>query len=67
LIAFRLGAEDASLIAREMAPEFDPEDLLNLPNHTIYLKLMIDGAPSRPFSAATLRPSDLEGWQTPGA
>jgi hypothetical protein len=67
LIAFRLGAEDASLIARELAPEFDPEDILNLPNHTIYLKLMIDGAPSRPFSAATLRPGDLEDRQTPGA
>ena len=56
LISFRLGAEDASVIGREFAPEFETEDLLNLPNHTIYLKLMIDGAPSRPFSATTLLP-----------
>lgn len=56
LISFRLGAEDAAVIAKELAPEFDPEDLLNLPNYTIYLKLMIDGAPSRPFSARTLAP-----------
>lgn len=54
LVTFRLGAEDASVIARDLAPEFDPEDLLDLPNHTIYLKLMVDGAPSRPFSALTL-------------
>ena len=60
LISFRLGAEDAAMIAREFAPEFEAEDLLNLPNHTIYLKLMIDGAPSRPFSATTLRPGELE-------
>ncbi len=67
LVAFRLGAEDASLIARELAPEFDPEDILNLPNYTIYLKLMIDGGPSRPFSAATLQPGDLEEVQKLGA
>ncbi len=59
LIAFRLGAEDAAMIARELAPNFEAEDLLNLPNYTIHLKLMIDGAPSRPFSAVTLRPGKV--------
>lgn len=54
LIAFRLGPEDAPIIARELAPVFDAEDLLNLPRHDIALKLMIDGAPCRPFSATTL-------------
>ncbi len=49
LISFRLGAEDASLIACGLAPKFDPVDLLSLPNHTVYLKLMVDGAPSLPF------------------
>ena len=58
LISFRLGAEDAAMIARELAPTFEPEDLLNLPNYTIYLKLMVNGAPSRPFSAVTLRPEE---------
>lgn len=59
LIAFRLGAHDAALMAREFEPVFSAEDLLMLPNHDIYLKLMIDGAPSVPFSATTLAPSDL--------
>lgn len=54
LISFRLGASDAGFIARELEPIFAPVDLLNLPNHNIYLKLMIDGAPSKPFSAVTL-------------
>lgn len=53
LISFRVGVEDAPLIAREMQPRFGVEDLINLPNHHIYLKLMIDGVPSRPFSACT--------------
>lgn len=53
LISFRLGAADASFVAREFAPVFDATDLLALPNFHIYLKLMIDGRPSRPFSGQT--------------
>lgn len=59
LISFRLGAHDAGLIAHEFEPVFDRTDLLSLPNYHIYLKLMIDGTPSAPFSATTLRPDDL--------
>jgi len=55
LITFRLGAEDAPLLVKEFEPVFGVTDLLNLPNHHIYLKLMIDGAPSKPFSATTLQ------------
>jgi len=36
-----------------MYPDFDVEDFINLPNYKIYLKLMIDGRPCRPFSAIT--------------
>lgn len=54
LIAFRLGPEDAGIISREFEPIFAPADLTNLANHDVYLKLMIDGTPSRPFSATTL-------------
>lgn len=53
LISFRVGPEDASILAREFQPKFGIEDLLNLPNRDIYLKLMIGGTPSAPFSAAT--------------
>jgi hypothetical protein len=59
LISFRLGPEDAAMIAREFAPVFEPLDLMNLPNHDIYIKLMIDGTPSPPFSATTLPPSAI--------
>ena len=54
IIAFRVGAEDAPYLAREFQPTFDVLDLINLPNRNIYLKLMIDGTPSMPFSARTL-------------
>jgi hypothetical protein len=53
LIAFRVGAEDAPIIGAELQPAFSVQDLLSLPNRKMYLRLMIDGAPSRPFSART--------------
>jgi hypothetical protein len=54
LIAFRLGPEDAAFIAREFEPYLDHLDLMNLPNYEMYLKLMRDGAPLKPFSATTV-------------
>jgi hypothetical protein len=57
IISFRIGAEDATYIARELNGRFGEIDLLQLPNYQIYLKLMIDGMPSVPFSATTIPPS----------
>lgn len=59
VISFRVGTEDAIHMAKEMYPEFDVEDFINLPNYKIYIKLMIDGKPSRPFSAVTCKSEDL--------
>jgi hypothetical protein len=40
-------------------------DLLQLPNYRIYIKLMIDGTPSMPFSAVTLSHAILSaGYRT---
>lgn len=58
LIAFRVGQEDAWVLAKEFSPVFDETDLVNLPNYHIYLKLMIDGVTSRAFSAVTLPPRE---------
>jgi type IV secretory pathway TraG/TraD family ATPase VirD4 len=55
MITFRLGATDAHTIAKEFEPELSALDLMSLPNYQIYLKLMVGGAVSRPFSAETLR------------
>lgn len=54
VISFRVGAEDASYLASEFNGAFEEADLLRLPNYHVYMKLMIDGNPSPPFSAATL-------------
>jgi hypothetical protein len=54
LITFRTGAADAQYLAREFYPVFTEEDLVNLPQYHICLKLLIDGVPSPGFSAVTL-------------
>lgn len=56
IISFRIGAEDAEHLAKEFRPVFDESDFVNLPKYSMYLKLMIDGATSKPFSALTLPP-----------
>ena len=56
IVSFRLGARDAEYLAREFYPVFKEEDLINLPQYHISLKLMIDGVTGRPFSAITLPP-----------
>ncbi len=56
MIVFRVGATDAEALEKEFMPAFTMEDLVNLGFAQIYLKLMIDGLTSSPFSATTLAP-----------
>jgi len=56
LIIFRVGSPDATYMEKEFAPSLIPEDLTNLPKFGIYLKLMVDGVTTEPFSALTLPP-----------
>lgn len=56
LVTFRLGPQDAEIFEKEFGPDFVLEDLVNIPKYNVVLKLLIDGAASKPFSAATLPP-----------
>ena len=55
LVSFRVGPTDARILAQEFAPEFEASDLTNLPNHEIYVRLMVDGSVTRPFSGETVK------------
>ncbi|MGB2580202.1 MAG: type IV secretion system DNA-binding domain-containing protein [Minisyncoccia bacterium] len=55
-IMFRVGAPDAEVLEKEYAPVFTAEDMVSLGFTQIYLKLMIDGVASHPFSAVTIGP-----------
>ncbi len=56
LLLFRVGGADAEFLEKEFAPAFMANDLVNLTKYDAYLKLMIDGVASNPFSATTLSP-----------
>lgn len=56
MVTFRVGATDAEELEKEYEPSFMKEDLVSLPAFQVYLRLMIDGVASEPFSALTLPP-----------
>jgi hypothetical protein len=56
MITFRVGSYDAEVLEKEFAPTFTAEDIVNLGAYQIYLRLMIDGIGSTPFSAGSMPP-----------
>lgn len=65
LLSFRVGADDAGIIAQEFKPLFGDEDLQNLPLREFYLKMSIDGQVQDSFSGRTIdlkHPSDKENY-----
>lgn len=56
MVSYRVGAADAEFLEKEFEPEFTIQDIVNLPNYTCYLKLLVNGVASRPFSARILPP-----------
>ncbi|MDO8492044.1 MAG: hypothetical protein Q7S34_00155, partial [bacterium] len=63
VISFRVGSYDAKELAEEMKPVFTSEDLEHLDNHHIALRLLIDGKMSHAFSAITMPPLKLSGYE----
>jgi len=59
IICFRVGAFDAEFLEPEFLPTFTQTDVVNLDNHNAYIKLMIDGVTSKPFSMSTLPASGV--------
>ena len=54
--AFRVSSEDAEYLAKQFAPVFTANDLMNIPMHNSYLKLLANGQPTKPFSMETNMP-----------
>jgi hypothetical protein len=53
-ISFRVGLQDALVLAQEMQPVFQADDLINLPRYTTAVKLLLDGIAGDPFAMTTL-------------
>lgn len=56
VISFRVGGPDAEELVKEFTPTFTEEDIVNLGKYHVFLKLMINGVASQPFSAMTMPP-----------
>ncbi len=56
IVSFRVGVEDAEMLAKEFAPVFNEFDVINIDRFNAYMKLMINGSASRPFNMETLPP-----------
>lgn len=55
VICFRISYADAKYMAQEFFPVFSAHDFISLENFHIYLRLLINGKPSKPFSAKTIQ------------
>ena len=56
MMFYKIGPQDAEVAAKEMAPVFTEQDLVNMDAFKGALKLCINGQPSRPFSIEVPRP-----------
>ena len=56
ICSFRIGPEDADVLAKEFAPVFGAYDLINVEEFTTYIKLLIDNTASKPFNMKTYPP-----------
>jgi len=56
LVTFRIGVEDAEILAKEYAPVFSAYDLMNVEQYTAYAKLLIDNTAAKPFNMSTYPP-----------
>ncbi len=57
MCAFRIGPDDSEILAKEFAPTFGSYDLLNVPQFSCYIKLLIDNTASKPFNMNTYPPT----------
>jgi len=58
MVLYRLGIEDAMYFENECKRQFSAIDISNLPNFNFYMRLMVDGYVSEPFSALNIPPFD---------
>lgn len=57
IVSFQVGYHDATILKEVLTWEILEDDLMNLKKYNIYTKQLIDGMPSRVFSASTFPPN----------
>lgn len=54
MASFRIGAEDGEFLEKQFGPTFTQADLINIDNRNCYIKMLINGQTSAPFSMKTV-------------
>ncbi len=54
MVSFRVGADDGAFLSKYFAPQFEPQDLMQLHNRYFVAAMTIHGEKSPPFSGSTL-------------
>lgn len=54
ILSFQVGFDDAEYISQQFGEEVLPADLVSLSKYTAYMRLLVDGMPTKTFSLATL-------------
>lgn len=57
MVSFRIGVEDAQVLAKEFAPVFNEYDMINVEKYTAYVKLLIDNQAGKAFNMQTIPPT----------
>jgi hypothetical protein len=60
MVCFQVGSDDAEPLSEQFEEMVLPKDILSLPKYHAYMRLMVHGIPSKPFSVSTLPPPVFE-------
>lgn len=66
-VTFRIGVEDAEIIAKEFDPVFSETDVINIERFHAYLRLMVNSQKSTPFTMGTYPPIEGESQEIANA
>ncbi len=60
ICSFQVGSDDAEPLSLQFEEVVSQKDILSLPKYHAYMRLMIKGIPSKPFSVSTLPPPSID-------
>ncbi len=59
MAVYRTGPEDAAFLEKQFAPTFTASDLMNVENFNAYLRILVRGTPTTPFSIKVMKPEEI--------
>ncbi len=60
LLTFQTSPEDAEVLSTQFEGLVSSKDIINLPKYSAFMRLLVNGQPSKPFSLQTLPPPETQ-------